>query len=113
MPSPNRKQLNMKLAPEDAVLIAEMAALAKRNGRDLVDEIVHAMRRHLAQPPVLRIEEPPLDQDEVIPVPKKRGRPRKAAAEAPASEGEPSAGQQDQDAADAKPASGKGRRKKE
>jgi hypothetical protein len=68
--------------PEDAPLVAEMEALAKANGRSLVDEVVHARRRHLAQPPTVRVvvEEPKLAPAEIDrPVKKstKRGSKRK------------------------------------
>ncbi len=80
MPSPGRRQLNMRLAPEDAPLVDEMLDLARSNGRDLVDEVVHAMRRHLRQPPKVRtvVEEEMLAKDTFEPPAKRgRGRPKK------------------------------------
>ena len=52
--------------------------LAARNGRGVKDELLHAVRRHLATPPTLVA--PELPPDKVVPPADdapKRGRPRK------------------------------------
>lgn len=65
-----------------ADVLAEFEALAGRNGRSIAEELAHAMRRHLAAPPTVRVvvEEPPLGPAEVEATarPAGRGRPRKA-----------------------------------
>jgi hypothetical protein len=46
-----------------------LEVLAAANGRSVVEELTHAVRRHLAAPPVVRVvvEEPPLQSAEVGP----------------------------------------------
>lgn len=67
-----------QLATQVPVDVLEgLEQLAERNGRSLVVEIEHALRRHLESPPVVRVETPPLEQAEIEPPePKGRGRGR-------------------------------------
>lgn len=56
-------------------------ALAMANGRSIIDEVEHALRRHLEAPPVVRrvAETPPMPRVEIDPGKgkPKGGRPRK------------------------------------
>jgi hypothetical protein len=68
-------------APE--ALVEQLRQLAVANGRDFRDELVHAVARHLAAPPTVRIivDEPalaPVKVERPAVVPKRRGRPLKA-----------------------------------
>ena len=48
----------------EAELAAKMEALARDNGRSFSAEVRSALRRHLATPPVLRPETPPMRDDD-------------------------------------------------
>jgi hypothetical protein len=104
-----------RVPPEDEWVLVELDQLALRNGRSASDEIVHALKRHLLAPPTIMVLTPEMPPAEVEKgtVAKKRGRPRKTAADASPGEGESSSGQRDQDAPGAKPGSRKGRSKKD
>ena len=79
--------LYVEVPPE---MKAEYEALAARNGRRLTDEVLHALARHLAEPPVIRADTPPLSPVCIEPLPngmeppKKRGRKPKAPVPNPA-----------------------------
>lgn len=62
---PGRKGVYIEL-PVD--LLAEVRALAERNGRDFRTEVEHALRRHLAAPPTVRVvvDTPDLPAAEVM-----------------------------------------------
>lgn len=64
---------------EDGLLV-RIRALAGKNGRTIKDEVQHACRRHLTQPPTLTIEAEELSPAEVVkPAPKRpRARRKKA-----------------------------------
>lgn len=49
---PGRKGVYIELPVE---VLAEVRALAERNGRDFRSEVEHALRRHLAAPPTVRV----------------------------------------------------------
>ena len=49
---PGKKGVYIELPTE---LLAEVRALAERNGRDFRSEVEHALRRHAAAPPTVRI----------------------------------------------------------
>lgn len=79
------KAVQVYLPPE---LHARLQALVDANRRSITDEVVHALERHLAAPPVLRMDVPPLADAEVAesvpevkPVPQKKPRARKKVAE--------------------------------
>ncbi len=76
MPEVKREGQRPRYIDVDAVLDARFAKLAASNGRSYKDELHHAMRRHLAQPPKVRlvVEETPLVSDDVKPAPPKKGR---------------------------------------
>jgi hypothetical protein len=77
MPSKHR-QIIFRVPPEKEGLIEALDRLGEQTGRDRNGEIIHAIERHLAQPPVVRIETPPLVPVAATPSEKpKRGRPRK------------------------------------
>lgn len=60
----------------DKVTRDAVALLAERNKRSVREEVTHAIRRHLAAPPSVSVEVPPLA--DVPPPPKRKpGRPRK------------------------------------
>jgi hypothetical protein len=64
------------LVPVD--VLQAIGELAGANGRSRAEEVVHALERHLAAPPVVRVETPPLPPLEMPPPTKRpRGRPRK------------------------------------
>jgi hypothetical protein len=65
MPSDRKRAPAPRLPEGEEHLIDDLEALAKRNGRSINDELIHAIKRHLAQPPTVRIEEPKLDPVEV------------------------------------------------
>lgn len=59
-----------------------LRALADGNGRGVKDELLHAIERHLAAPPVVRVETPAMPAAVIDPAPARpaarpRGRPRK------------------------------------
>lgn len=68
----------------DAELHGAIQILADSNGRPFKDELEHALRRHLAQPPkrvivetVPALDDATIEQAPAAPAPaKKRGRPR-------------------------------------
>jgi len=69
------KAFNLYLSDEERTALESLAASI---GRPLHDEIRHAIRRHLAEPPVLQTAVmAPVVMDP--PTPTKRGRPRKQA----------------------------------
>lgn len=77
MPS-DRKRGAFRLEPGKEHLLDDLAALAARNGRSESDEIVHAIERHLAQPPTVKVQSPKLKPTDIDPTPKRpRGRPKK------------------------------------
>lgn len=49
---PGRKGVYIELPVE---VLAEVRALAEQNGRDFRSEVEHALRRHLAAPPTVRV----------------------------------------------------------
>jgi hypothetical protein len=62
---PGKKGVYFELPVE---LVAELRGLAERNGRDLRSEVEHALRRHLAAPPTVRVvvDTPDLPAAEVM-----------------------------------------------
>jgi len=64
------RQVNLELPIE---LLEQVIELAERNSRRMKDEFVHALQRHLAAPPVVRIETPELGPAEVVERPRRRG----------------------------------------
>jgi hypothetical protein len=58
-PSQGVKNVNVELPPD---LIEQVRQLAERNGRPFREEVVSALRRHLAAPPEVEVIEraPPL-----------------------------------------------------
>lgn len=68
------ESVQVYLSPEVKAALVELAA---RNGRTLTDELAAAARRHLAAPPVVRVEEPPLPAEVVVKGKPRKGRPPK------------------------------------
>lgn len=69
-PPPGTRQVGLDL-PLD--LIDAVITLAEANGRRIRDEVIHALQRHLAAPPVVRVETPDMPPAEVVAPPKKPG----------------------------------------
>lgn len=52
-------------------------AVAAQTGRSIAEEVNHALLRHAAAPPSVRVDTPPLPPAEVEVPARRRGRPRK------------------------------------
>lgn len=72
MPANPRTKTGYYLEVEPDIL-AQFKGLAQINGRSVREEIVHALRRHLAQPPVVVVQTQPL-AEATIPPPSPRKR---------------------------------------
>lgn len=82
MPTRPTRGVRATVVEIDTEVFTQLKELAAKNRRTLRDEYMHALRRHLATPPVITIHEEtprlPPASIESAPPPRKRGRPRKS-----------------------------------